>query len=63
MKFFIKKIALLFCYIVSMHTVFAQNKETDLILKELSYADTDISRVRLMNKILYETNALSQQEE
>ena len=59
---FMKKTLLLFCFIVSLRTVFAQNKETDLILKELSQADTDISRVRLMNKILYETNALSQQE-
>ena len=40
----------------------AQNKEADVILNELSKADTDSSRVRLMNKILYETNALSQQE-
>jgi hypothetical protein len=39
----------------------AQNKEADAFLNELSKAEADSSRLRFMNKILYETNYLTQQ--
>ena len=40
----------------------AQNKAADTILTELSKADKNSSRLRLMNEILYEINDLTQQE-
>lgn len=69
-----KRIITLFCFVVSMlpiviGTTFAQdlsrqngNKTADSILTEISNAKSDTSRVSLMNKILYTTNSLSQQE-
>ncbi len=45
-----------------MQAALAQNNEADIILTELGKATTDSSRVGLMNKILYQTNSLSQQE-
>ncbi len=57
-----KKYIIFCCFIASLQTTLAQNKEADIMLKELSKASTDSSRVGLMNKILYQTNSLTQQE-
>ncbi len=57
-----KKIFFVFVLLFISNFVFAQNKIADSLLIELANANSDTSRVWLMNKIIYSTNSLSQQD-
>ena len=57
----IKKIPVFILLFISNY-VYAQNKIADSLLIEIANAKADTSRLWLMNKILYQTNSLSQQD-